>query len=392
MTDKLVILHIRTSSYGGGGPDKTILKSVQSYRHKGFELNVAYLRRSDRNITPILERAHAAGAKYHELPGQQFLDLRQLRAVRRLIKKLDVDILHCHDRKTNFYGILLRRQCPGLVIVSTMHGWIIGPRIAWILNLLDKCILRSYDSVIAVSQSIKRKTAQFGVRNVKVIYNAIDTQEWHRDSSTNAESLDLPGEPTTFRVGYVGRLSWEKGPHLFVRTAAAVLEVEPNVRFVLSGEGPRLNETHELVQKLGIDHAVAFIGFVFQEQLPALYRKLHVLLLTSLTEGLPNSLLEAGAMQVPVVATRVGGVEEIVQDGQSGILVEPGNIKGLAEAVIHLKRNPELAKNMGQHARGIIESRFDFERRMRLMEAFYHNAAILHKKANKSNRKKVYAA
>ena len=97
-------------------------------------------------------------------------------------------------------------------------------------------------------------------------------------------------------------------------------------------------------------------------------------------------------MQVPVVATRVGGVEEIVQDGQSGILVEPGNIKGLAEAVIHLKRNPELAKNMGQHARGIIESRFDFERRMRLMEAFYHNAAILHKKANKSNRKKVYAA
>jgi glycosyltransferase involved in cell wall biosynthesis len=392
MTNKLVILHIRTSSYGGGGPDKTILKSVQSYPHKGFELNVAYLRRNDRDITPILERAHAAGTEYHELPGKKFLDLRQLRAVRQLIKKLDVDILHCHDRKTDFYGILLRRQCPGLVIVSTMHGWITGPRIAWILNLLDRCILRSYDSVIAVSQSIKRKAAQLGVRNVKVIYNAIDTQEWHRGLATDVESLDLPGKPSTFRVGFVGRLSWEKGPHLFVHTAAAVLEVEPDIRFVLSGEGPRLNETRDLVHSLGIDHAVAFIGYVFQEQLLALYRQLHVLLLTSITEGLPNCLLEAGAMQVPVVATRVGGVEEIVQDGRSGILVEPGNIKGLAEAVVQLKRDPGLAKNMGQKARSIIESRFDFERRKRLMEAFYHEVATLHQKPNKSTRKRVNAA
>ena len=392
MKNKIVILHIRTSSYGGGGPDKTILKSVQSYSHKGFELNVAYLRRNDRDITPILERAHAAGKEYYELPGKKFLDLHQLREVRQLIKKLDADILHCHDRKTDFYGILLRRQCPGLVIVSTMHGWITGGRIAWILNLLDRCILRSYDRVIAVSQSTKCKAARFGIRNVKVIYNAIDTKEWHRGSAADVEAIDLPGEPSTFRVGFVGRISWEKGPHLFVRTAAAVLEMEPDIRFVLSGEGPRLNKTRELVQSLGIDYAVDFIGYVFQEQLLALYGQLHVLLMTSITEGLPNCLLEAGAMQVPVVATRVGGVEEIVEDGRSGILVEPGNIKGLADAVVRLKRDPELAKNMGQRARRIIELRFDFERRKLLMEAFYHEVAALHQKQNKSIRKRVNAA
>ena len=370
MTKRIVVLHVRMTSAGGGGPEKTLLKSGALIDRSRFDFQVAYLRRADRDISRILEPALGAGLAYHEFPGRLFLDRKQLHALRRLIEAQGVDILHCHDPKSDMYGLLLRRMCPGLRLVATMHGWLWGTTLRRaITNRLDLRVLSRFDAKLAVSHAVRQIAERHGVPNVELVHNAIDPREW--DPAVPGPRLDGLADPGECLIGYVGRLSREKAPLDFVRMAQRVADQDSRCRFVVAGEGPEAARVRAFAADRGMGARMSFLGSLPREAIVALYRTLDVMVLTSRTEGLPNTVLEALAMQVPVVATDVGGVGELVAHGRTGLLTRPGDCDGLARHVLAVSRDAALAAALKTAGRALIETTFSFHARMRKVEAVY---------------------
>jgi glycosyltransferase involved in cell wall biosynthesis len=374
---RVVVLHLRAASDSGGGPEKTIFNTARLIDPARFRYLVAYLTRGDAETAPLRARAEAEGLEYRFFPGRGFLDFGQLRAVARLVGREGVTILHCHDPKSDVCALALKAALPRLVLVSTMHGWI---RRSWkspVYNWLDTAALRWFTRVIAVSEHTARLANARGVRRTVVVHNAIDTDLWSPTAAPGPAAAHPAPAPGAFVVGYVGRLSPEKGPEDFVRVAARVLERDGSCEFVMAGDGPDAGRVRELAARLGIAARVRLLGAVRSEQMPALYRQLNLLLVPSLTEGLPNCVLEAGAMEVPVVATRVGGVPEIVADGVSGLLAGAGEIEALASHVLRLREQPRLARELAACARRTIQQGFSFTSRVRRLEALYDELAAL---------------
>jgi len=174
-------------------------------------------------------------------------------------------------------------------------------------------------------------------------------------------------------VGYVGRLSPEKNPPLFLKTAALVLARHPQARFVVIGDGPMRAELEALAGELAMGHAIAFHGEC--ENMPERYRNLDVLVATSWHEGTPLAVLEAMASGLPVVATDVGGVPELVASGVTGWLAAPGDEAALAERVIALLRSPETMCRFGEAARVRATTSFSLDEQVQRTATLLHALA-----------------
>jgi glycosyltransferase involved in cell wall biosynthesis len=174
-------------------------------------------------------------------------------------------------------------------------------------------------------------------------------------------------------VGYVGRLSPEKNPALFLRTAALVLARRPQTRFAVIGDGPMRAELEALAGELAIRHAVAFEGEC--EDMPERYRGLDLLLATSWHEGTPLAVLEAMASALPVVATDVGGVPELVVSGVTGWLAPPGDEGTLAERVVALLQSRDTMRRFGEAARVRATTSFSLDDQVRRTATLLHALA-----------------
>lgn len=364
---RIAVLHLRTATAGGGGPEKTILLTGAKIDRERFDYLAVYLRRRRSRPAAVLEQAPTLGLDFRDFPGPAPLQL--LRAAR-LIRERSVRILHCHEPRSDVYGFLLKRLFPSLRLVSTMHGWIERTRGMGLMNRLDLRVLRRFDSVIAVSGAVQQIARRSGVRRTQVIHNAIDTGEW-RPRTPEPPGGGARSAPAPFRVGFVGRISREKGPLDFVRVAAALLERGGAWEFDVAGDGPDAGEMRALTERLGLAAHFTFRGTVRGSHLQAFYLGLNALLSPSHTEGLPNTVLEAGALGVPVVATRVGGVGEIISDGENGLLTGPGDVAALAGALERLQGDAALAQRLGVAGRKVVEERFCMTRRVRALEALY---------------------
>ena len=181
-------------------------------------------------------------------------------------------------------------------------------------------------------------------------------------------------EPHFPVVGYVGRITPEKDLHTWVRVAALVVQQFPHAYFMLVGNGKDdglLHDLQHLANTLGIAKQVVFHGY--HENPQSFYAAFDLFLLTSVTEGLSNSLLEAMAMGIPTVVTRVGGNEELVVDGHTGYVLPPGDVQGIAQAIITLAQNQQLRRDMGQAGRKRIEREFSFAQRLQRIESLYEH-------------------
>ena len=370
MPDRIAVLHLRSSSGNGGGPEKTILKTGYLINRHRFLYLIAWLKKREAHLSPISQRAEKAGLNYIELAGRRFIDIVQLRDIIKLIKKYHVLILHCHDPKTDFYGILLKILFPRLILLSTVHGWIKRSVKSRLYNLLDIWLLKKFHGVIAVSEKLEQKLQDCGIEQTYLIHNAIDTDEW-QPKYPKYSALFRPMDPRSFLIGYIGRISKEKGPFDFIRVAERVLQQDNFCEFVVAGDGPQIQAVKNLAEDLGIMRQIHFLGQVEGPDIYSLYQRLDLLLSTSSTEGLPNNLLEAGAMFVPVIATKVGGVGELVEDGYNGFLSEEGDIQSLAQQVLTLKRDQELAKKFKVHGREVVCKKFSSIERVHRLEEVY---------------------
>jgi glycosyltransferase involved in cell wall biosynthesis len=239
---------------------------------------------------------------------------------------------------------------------------------------LDLWLMRRFDHLIAVSHATKDEMVTAGVppHFISVLHNGIDTEEWAPCPTrpTLREELGLPQAVPV--LGYVGRIMPEKDLDTWLRAAAVVGQRYPEAQFVLVGEGrdaSTLTQLQQLATDLGIGTRVHFPGY--RSSLLPVYAAFDLFILTSRREGLPNSILEAMALGVPVVTTDVAGTKELVVHGQTGFVLPQGDVQGIAQAMLTLLDDTQLRQSMGLAGRRRVEQEFSFTGRLQRIEALY---------------------
>jgi glycosyltransferase involved in cell wall biosynthesis len=271
------------------------------------------------------------------------------------------DLLCCHGYKSNLLGLLVARQLH-IPIVSVSHGWTGESTRVKLFELLDKRILRLVDRVVCVSEGQAQKVRRSGVSHakVKVIHDAVRVDRFNAPSHHDRAQLEqmFPTRPTAI-VGAAGRLSPEKGFKHLIDAAAAIVRDHPHTGFVLFGDGPLREELAARIRERGVEQQFKLPGF--QSDLDRFFPHFDLLVLPSYTEGLPNVVLEAFAAGVPVVATAVGGTPELVEPGENGFLVAPGDARELACRIRDLLADEQQRRTMGQRGSRLVREKFSFK-------------------------------
>jgi glycosyltransferase involved in cell wall biosynthesis len=362
--DAPVVLHARVVSGHGGGPEKTILNSPRFLATRGYRGLCAYLRPpQDAGFEPIRRRAAEAGATLLEIDDRGAWDLGVVRRMLAVVRQQKVAIWHGHDYKSNALGLLLRRWHP-MRLVTTTHGWVKFTRRTPLYYKIDRMCLPRYDRVICVSDDLREECLAAGVAPdcCSLIANAIDTEQFARTLSTQEAKSRLGFSSDRLLIGGMGRLSEEKGFDHLIRAVHRLIEDGAPVDLAIIGDGDQLGPLSRLIDQLGARDHMRLLGY--RTDGLDLYQAMDVFALSSLREGLPNVLLEAMATEVPLVATRVAGVPQLVRHDETGLLVEPGDKDALSAALRRLIDDEALRNRLALAARDMVVRDYGFASRM----------------------------
>jgi len=264
-----------------------------------------------------------------------------------------IDLIHTHGYKSDIYGYIANRRSR-TPILTTQHSMELSPpSLLRLYRVLNFHIMGKFHKIVAVSESIAAELERRGVPPCKIttINNGIDVAQF----STAEPSLTQKASRERI-IGLVGRLIPEKGGREFLHAAQEVAAKFADVSFYFIGAGPYRNVLSELAGELHIEQRVTFAGE--RRDMPGVYASLDMLVLPSISEGLPMTLLEALAAKRPVIATRVGGVSKVILHERTGLLVEPGDFAGLRNAMVRLLSDPALGRQLGGNGCRLIAQEF----------------------------------
>lgn len=366
-----LILHARIVSGTGGGPEKTILTSPRYLTPFGYQTLCAYYHPpGDPGFEAVRCRARELDAPLVGIPDRGPWDLSIIWKTLALCRRHKVVIWHGHDYKSNLLGLILRRFRP-LKLISTAHGWgCQGGRTPWYYKI-DRLCLRKYERVICVSGNLFDQCIASGVAAERcvLIENGIETDRYRRRQSPGDVKASLGFKPERLLIGAVGRLSAEKDFPTLIRAIDRIVRSGLDAELAIVGDGDQRIELETLVSQLGLADRVRLLGH--RTDLVELYEAMDVYALTSLREGLPNVLLEALAMEVPVIATRIAGIPKVIDHQCNGLLIEPGDLDGLVASLRRLLEDGQCRKRLASAGRRTIEERYSFAGRMAKVRALY---------------------
>lgn len=371
MSDATVILHLIGSNFFGG-PEKQIVQHLRRLDGTGYTGLIAsyeeYGRPNDTLIT-----AAAAGVPTRALPMYGPLDLRAQLVLGRLVRDEKVDLICAHGYKACVMGVMAARS-RGIPVLVFSRGYTAENRRIALYEWLDRRFLGRADGVVFVSGQQRKRLDELGVRPRRswVVQNAVEAGErsaaLERECRNELlEELSLPSEGRL--IVAAGRLSPEKGHRFLVEAIPAVVASYGSATFLFCGEGVCREELAARAAELGVARHCRFLGF--RKDMDRIYRAMDLLALPSLTEGLPNVVLEAFAVGRAVVATRVGGVPELVEDGVSGRLVAPSDPEALAAAIRDCLADAERLRGMGERGYERVRGEFSFEGQARQLREIY---------------------
>lgn len=260
------------------------------------------------------------------------------------------DVVHCWDADAAIFGSLASRLAGVPYLTSRRDlGQIYPPHKLWLMRRAD----RGAAAVVVNAEAIREHVLSAGVPpdRVRLVPNLFDMAEF-----SDSAGLPFPlaaSLPPGRLIGHVARLDPEKDVATFLQAAAVVLSRRLDAGFVVAGRGPERERLEQLAAALGIASRTAFLGDV--TEVPSLLKHLYAgALVPKANEGLSNSILEYMAAGLPVVATDCGGNRELVKDGETGFLVQPGDSEAAAAAIDRLLSDPELAERMGARGRAAV--------------------------------------
>lgn len=375
----LTVLHARIVTGTGGGPDKTILNSPRHLEGTRYRALAAYLHPpNDLGFAEIVQRANELDCPLFDFAESLPVDPLVVRRLGKLCRSEGVQIWHGHDHKSNLYGLLLRRKL-GFKLVTTVHGWVQHTKKTPLHFAIDKRCIQRYDQVVCVSQDlydICRDELLIPEERLTRIDNAIDTDRFRRTGpQVKARMRDDLGTPhERLVIGAAGRLSKEKGFDLLMKAVDTLVREGLDLELWIAGEGDERKELETLRQSLDHPERVCLLGF--QSDTLALFEAFDIFCLSSLREGLPNVVLEAMAMQVPLVATKSGGMETFARDDEDALLIEPGSVDELVEGLRRLASYPQLRDRLSRAGREKVVRDVGFPQRMQRMVEVYDRLGL----------------
>jgi glycosyltransferase involved in cell wall biosynthesis len=371
MNDALpLVLHARVISGSWGGPDKTVLSQARHLAGR-YRCLCAYLRHpSDERFADLVGLAAEYGASVVAVDDFGALDLAVLRRLSAVCAEHAPRIWHGHDYKSNLIGVVLARRFR-LRLVTTVHGWVSRTWKTPLYYAVDRFSLRAYERVFCVSEDLRAACLRAGVApdRCRLLPNAIDAERYRRRRTAIEAKAALGLAPQKLLAVAVGRLAPEKGFDLLIDAVRQLVAEGLDLELRIAGQGPVEEALSRRAQDQGLGGRVRLVGFL--PDVRELLEAADLFVLSSLREGLPNAVLEAMAMEVPVVATAVAGVPDLIEHGRTGWLVEPGSSSALAGGIRALAADPGLRGGLAAEGRRRIERSFGFAARMaKVMETY----------------------
>ncbi|MGH2516455.1 MAG: glycosyltransferase [Ktedonobacterales bacterium] len=365
--------------FDAGGAERRFLRMARGLDRERFHLSVAALRLGG----PLEAEMRACGVPILPLERRGRFDLTPILRLRRSLRAERIQVVHAMHWLSNLTAALAAATLPHVAVVGSTVGMVYtasrGGR--YRLALDRQLTWRRLDRMTINSASLRDYLASCGYpqSRLSVVLNGVDIPDASEFAAARTQARARLGiAPEAPVAGIVARLAPVKDHDTFLRAARIVRERLPGARFVVAGDGPERSRLETLGAELGLGEAVVFTGHVSSSDLvlPAL----DVAVLCSRHEGMPNALLEAGAWAIPLAATAVGGVPEIVLDGQTGLLAPAGDAAALAARMLALLTDRALAERLGRAAREHVTANFSTGAMLRHYEDMYTAAAAARSK------------
>jgi glycosyltransferase involved in cell wall biosynthesis len=370
-----------------GGPALHVAYLTAGLRERGYDttLVAGSLARGEDSMAFVADARDVQIVRIDQL-GREISPLRDLVATVRLawlIRRERPDILHTHTAKAGTVGrvaALLAGQRGPRIVVHTFHGHVLrgyfGPLRSWFFRLLERWLASRTTALIAVSPQVRDDLVALGVappERFAVIRLGIELGERVApEQNGRAESRRYLGiGPDRFAVGWIGRMTAVKRTDDVLVAFKRLRDEGIDAVLCMVGDGPDRPDLERRAHELGIVRDTLFLGY--QEDVAPFYAAFDALVLPSSNEGTPVSAIEALAAGRPVVATRVGGVPDVVQEGDDGFLVEPGATDDLADRLAQLARDPGLRERMGRAGRERVLPRYAVERLVDDVDRLYRS-------------------
>ncbi|MCP3875287.1 MAG: glycosyltransferase [Desulfobacteraceae bacterium] len=352
---QLRIVAVRYYYASGGGPEKLIHAMAK------------YLDRDTMSLTLILWLHPGSDCSFINAIKQTGITVECLRISRfnpwvifrflQLIRRYNAQVFHTHDFLSDIYGIVAAKIA-GCFSVCSAHGFV---QTSWKIRLYEfvdiKC-MPFFDRVMAGSQAMKRFLIEKGIHSKRIclVNNAIDLEETKGCGKKCDFRKEYQIDPEEFIVGVVGRLSSEKGHKNFLNVVSQLDPDLPKTRFVIVGDGVEMGSLKKEVRDLGLSGRVLFTGYY--HNVNCFLKQCDIFVLPSLRESLPLSLVEAMSFGIPVIATRVGSVPELVGPDESGLIVSPGDKIAMKNAIEKLLTDRKMSHNMGNNGKMKVEQEY----------------------------------
>lgn len=382
MVERKKILYVITKS-NFGGAQRYVYTLATSLPKDTYNVSVAF------GEGGLLEaKLTAAGIRTIRIEGLQrnvnpLLDIKTLRALIRLFKTEQPDIVHLNSSKIGGLGGLAARIAHVPTIVFTGHGWAFNEERSFFSKILIGMvhwitILLSH-ATIAVSDRTKEQVRRLPLISSKIVtvHNGLESiQYMDRIDARTALVETNPTlsathttHPDKIWIGTLSELHKNKGLDVAIEAMAGVTKKHPAAIFIVAGEGEERSALQQKITDLNLQHNVLLLGFI--ENAARYLKAFDIFTLTSRTEAFPYSILEAGAAGLPIVASCVGGIPEIITDMENGILVKPRNAKELEEALLYLLDHKEKMELFGAAIRQKVEQKFTIDAMVHATEAIY---------------------
>jgi glycosyltransferase involved in cell wall biosynthesis len=348
-----------------GGGEMKVLELVQRLDKSRYNITVCSVGQGgplEDEFRKIVKRVEIFDKKFS-------FDFSLVTKVARLMKEQDIEIL----QTTLFYADIIGAYAAYLAKVPVVVSWepVTGPfafRHYWSYKLA----MQKIDRVVAVSEDIRQRVIRerrLSPDKVMTIHYGVDLEKFAPEDQMLTRA-DIGVSDDHLVLGTVARFDHPKGHKYLIDAAPEIVRQFPNVRFVFVGDGPLRSDVEQQINRLELNDYFILLGF--RRDVKQLLGLFNLFILPSVSEGLPNAVLEAMACSNPVVATAVNGVVEVVEEGKTGYLVPPQNSARMTEAVIKMLASPQNMKEMGKKGRERVANHFSVEQQIDKFEELYY--------------------
>lgn len=357
-----------------GGGEMKVLELVQRLDKDRYNITVCSVGQGG----PLEAEFRKAAPRVEIFEKRFSFDISLVKKVAQLMREQQIDLV----QTTLFYADVIGAYAAALVKVPVVISWeaVTGP-FRWYHSWAYHLAMQKIDRVVAVSEDIRQRVIRerkLSPEKVVTIHYGVDLRRFApQEPRLQRAAIGLSHDHLV--LGTVARFDHPKGHKYLIAAAPAIVQRFPNARFVLVGDGPLRQQVEQQIDALGVrDH---FVLLGFRRDITQLLGLFDLFVLPSLSEGLPNAVLEAMACSNPVVATAVNGVIEVVEHEKTGLLIPPADPERLAAAVIELLSSPDRLKQMGRSGRERVAKFFSVEQQISKFEMLYHS--LYEQKVNK---------